>query len=122
MARLYAGSWINANYGVWIGHEEDNRAWDYLSETRNDLEAIPEIETLEKAVSEAWKAIYIAEGSDWNWWYGDEHTTETQSDFDELFRLNLMKVYKEIGKEVPQHHLLYPGNKRRQEHISNASQ
>ncbi len=43
----------------------------------------------------------IAEGSDWNWWYGDEHTTETQEEFDELFRLNLMQVYKEIGREIP---------------------
>lgn len=102
LGKLYAGSWINANYGIWIGHEEDNRAWDYLSDTRNDLELFQKLNP-EKDVSEAWKAIYIAEGSDWNWWYGDEHTTETQRDFDELFRLNLIKVYKEMGKEVPQH-------------------
>src|SRR3989304_417526 len=101
LGKLYAGSWINANYGIWIGHEEDNRAWDYLSDTRNDLELFQKLNP-EKDVSEAWKAIYIAEGSDWNWWYGDEHTTETQRDFDELFRLNLIKVYKEMGKEVPQ--------------------
>ncbi|MCK7502794.1 MAG: hypothetical protein MZV70_01000 [Desulfobacterales bacterium] len=37
--RLHAGSWINANFGIWIGHEEDNLAWDYLSMTRDDLAA-----------------------------------------------------------------------------------
>ncbi|OGW43166.1 MAG: hypothetical protein A2Y66_04350, partial [Nitrospirae bacterium RBG_13_41_22] len=100
--RLHAGSWINANYGVWIGHEEDNTAWDYLTETRNDLDIFQKMNP-EKNLAEAWKAIYIAEGSDWNWWYGDEHSTETQKDFDELFRMNLMKVYKEIGKDAPQH-------------------
>ncbi len=100
--RLHAGSWINANYGVWIGHEEDNIAWDYLTETRNDLDIFQKMNP-EKNLAEAWKAIYIAEGSDWNWWYGDEHSTETQKDFDELFRTNLMKVYKEIGKDAPQH-------------------
>jgi alpha-amylase/alpha-mannosidase (GH57 family) len=100
--RLHAGSWINANYGVWIGHEEDNTAWDYLTETRNDLDIFQKMNP-EKKLAEAWKAIYIAEGSDWNWWYGDEHSTETQKDFDELFRMNLMKVYKEIGKDAPQH-------------------
>ena len=100
--RLHAGSWINANYGVWIGHEEDNIAWDYLTETRNDLDIFQKMNP-EKNLAEAWKAIYIAEGSDWNWWYGDEHSTETQKDFDELFRMNLMKVYKEIGKDAPQH-------------------
>jgi alpha-amylase/alpha-mannosidase (GH57 family) len=102
LSRLHAGSWINANYRVWIGHEEDNRAWDYLTETRDDLGVFQKLHP-EKNLSEAWKAIYVAEGSDWNWWYGDEHTTETQQDFDELFRLNLIKAYKEMGKEVPQH-------------------
>jgi alpha-amylase/alpha-mannosidase (GH57 family) len=99
--RLHAGSWINANYSIWIGHEEDNTSWDYLTETRIDLDVFQKSNP-DKNLSEAWKAIYIAEGSDWNWWYGDEHTTETQQDFDELFRMNLMKVYREMGREVPQ--------------------
>lgn len=102
LTRLHAGSWINANYGIWIGHEEDNSAWDYLTETRNDIEVFQKLNP-ERDLSGAWKSIYIAEGSDWNWWYGDEHQTESQKDFDELFRLNLMKVYKEMGKELPQH-------------------
>ncbi len=102
LSRLHAGSWINANYRIWIGHDEGNRAWDYLTETRGDLGVFQKLHP-EKNLSEAWKAIYIAEGSDWNWWYGDEHTTEAQQDFDELFRLNLMKAYKEMGREVPQH-------------------
>lgn len=98
--RLHAGSWINANFSIWIGHEEDNTAWDYLTETRDDLVSF-ENKSPDKSTADAWKSIYAAEGSDWNWWYGDEHTTETQEIFDELFRLNLMKVYKVIGKEVP---------------------
>ncbi|MBF0329821.1 MAG: glycoside hydrolase [Nitrospirae bacterium] len=98
--KLHAGSWINANFGIWLGHEEDNTAWDYLSQARDDLEAFIK-ENPEKDVSEAWKSLYAAEGSDWNWWYGDEHSTETQTDFDELFRFNLMKIYKSIGKDVP---------------------
>ena len=102
LKRLHAGSWINANFRVWIGHEEDNRAWDYLTETRDNLEVFQKLNPA-KNLSEAWKAIYIAEGSDWNWWYGDEHTTENHQDFDELFRLNLIKAYKEMKREVPQH-------------------
>ena len=27
---LVPGSWINANFNVWIGAPEDNKAWDYL--------------------------------------------------------------------------------------------
>jgi alpha-amylase/alpha-mannosidase (GH57 family) len=100
--RLHAGSWINANFGIWLGHEEDNLAWDYLAETRKDLEEYKNANP-DKDLAEAWKAIYAAEGSDWNWWYGDEHSTETQEDFDELFRNYLMKVYKIIGKDIPPH-------------------
>lgn len=100
LSRLHAGSWINANYSIWIGHEEDNLAWDYLSDTRDDLAILEKLHP-DKPVAEAWKALYVAEGSDWNWWYGDEHTTETQEEFDELFRLNLMNVYRAMGREIP---------------------
>jgi alpha-amylase/alpha-mannosidase (GH57 family) len=102
LERIHSGSWIYANFAVWIGHEEDNTAWDYLTETRAELQIFQEMNP-ERDLSDAWKALYIAEGSDWNWWYGDDHTTENQKDFDELFRLHLMKVYREIGKEIPAH-------------------
>jgi alpha-amylase/alpha-mannosidase (GH57 family) len=102
LQRLHSGSWINANFGIWIGHEEDNLAWDYLAQTREDLEAFAKANP-DKDITEAWDAIYAAEGSDWNWWYGDEHTTETQEDFDELFRNYLMQVYKVMGKDIPPH-------------------
>ncbi|MBF0506417.1 MAG: glycoside hydrolase [Nitrospirae bacterium] len=100
LSRLHAGSWINANFAIWLGHEEDNLAWDYLSQTRDDLEAFSKANP-DMDLSEAWTAVYAAEGSDWNWWYGDEHTTETQEEFDELFRSYLMKVYKVMGKDIP---------------------
>ncbi len=100
LSKIHAGSWIYANFAVWIGHEEDNTAWDYLTQTRQDLRSFQGMYP-DRNLSDAWKALYISEGSDWNWWYGDEHTTENQKDFDELFRLNLMKIYREIGREVP---------------------
>jgi alpha-amylase/alpha-mannosidase (GH57 family) len=102
LTRLHTGSWIYANFGVWIGHEEDNRAWDYLSETRQELEIFRRTHP-ERDLSEAFRALFIAEGSDWNWWYGDDHETETQKDFDELFRANLMKVYSEMGRDIPEY-------------------
>jgi alpha-amylase/alpha-mannosidase (GH57 family) len=102
LEKLHAGSWIYANFGIWIGHEEDNMAWDYLKGTRDELELFQKMNP-GKDLSDAWKLIYIAEGSDWNWWYGDEHTTDTQEVFDELFRMNLIKVYAQTGREVPPH-------------------
>lgn len=107
--RIHAGSWIYANFGIWIGHEEDNTAWDYLAEARDEL-VLSEQKFPGKNLSGAWRALYIAEGSDWNWWYGDEHITDSQKDFDELFRKNLMTIYREIGKQIPDH-LLIPIHK-----------
>jgi alpha-amylase/alpha-mannosidase (GH57 family) len=100
LEKLHPGSWISGDFHVWIGHEEDNLSWDYLSQTRDDLAAFARANTAAD-LSEAWKALYAAEGSDWNWWYGDEHSSDTAKEFDELFRNYLMKVYQVIGKDVP---------------------
>ncbi len=103
LPRLFAGSWINHNFAVWIGHTEDNSAWDLVKQTRDKLVERqsstnpPNDEVLNKA----WEAIYIAEGSDWCWWYGDDHHTDQFSTFDLLFRRHLTRVWELIGLEPP---------------------
>jgi hypothetical protein len=52
-------------------------------------------------LAKAWEEIYIAEGSDWNWWYGDDHFSENDEEFDLLFRTHLMNVYRLIGGDIP---------------------
>ena len=99
--RLHAGSWINANYRVWIGHEEDNRAWDLLSQTREALVDFAAQDGDQDKIARAWEEIYIAEGSDWCWWYGDDHYSENDEEFDLLFRTHLMNVYRIIGLDIP---------------------
>ena len=99
--RLHAGSWINANYRVWIGHEEDNRAWDLLGKTRQALTDYAAGVGDPEKLAKAWEEIYIAEGSDWNWWYGDDHFSENDEEFDLLFRTHLMNVYRLIGGDIP---------------------
>jgi hypothetical protein len=93
----FAGSWIAHNFAIWIGHPEDNAGWTLLSMTRDYLEK----EDPGKTNKEAWESIYIAEGSDWFWWYGDEHSSENDEVFDSLFRENLSNVYRFLGKEPP---------------------
>ena len=44
-----------------------------------------------------------AEGSDWFWWYGDDHATDQADLFDRLFRHHLEAVYRANGQPVPQH-------------------
>lgn len=101
LERLHAGSWINADYRIWIGHEEDNQAWDMLSQTRKALvDYSSQNGDLDKT-TRAWEEIFIAEGSDWCWWYGDDHYSENDEEFDLLFRTHLMNVYRIIGLDVP---------------------
>jgi len=99
---VFPGSWINHNFKIWIGHDEDNLAWDYLKIARDKLTEVEKKGHISKnKLKKAWEHIYIAEGSDWCWWYGDEHSTENDPDFDHLFRKNLMNVYRLIDEEVP---------------------
>ncbi len=95
------GSWINANFEVWIGPPEDNRAWEYLSAARNFYQ-----EAAAGAAEEdrrlAWEEILIAEGSDWNWWYGPHHHSANDREFDELYRKHLSNVYHLLGATPPE--------------------
>ncbi len=102
---LHAGSWISADFSTWIGEEEENRAWDYLAETRAFLqkyitgsrqESVDE-EQLEAAL----EAMMIAEGSDWFWWYGADQTSSDDRAFDEQYRSTLKQVYSALGEEPP---------------------
>jgi hypothetical protein len=97
---LVPGSWINANFNVWIGAPEDNKAWDYLYHARNFFEQAAPIAT-EKQRKLAFDEIMIAEGSDWNWWYGPEHHSANDRDFDELYRKHLSNVYQALGGTPP---------------------
>ena len=103
LPRLWSGSWINRNFGVWVGHQEDNLAWDYLARTRKMLAHFEQRQPgkYEEEVQKAKEEIYVAEGSDWNWWYGDEYRSGNSSAFDSLYRKHLMNVYTFLGEKVP---------------------
>jgi hypothetical protein len=49
----------------------------------------------------AFEEILIAEGSDWNWWYGPEHHSANDREFDELYRKHLSNVYQALGARPP---------------------
>jgi alpha-amylase/alpha-mannosidase (GH57 family) len=74
---IHAGSWINANFGIWIGHRDDITAWKMLSRARTEVEFHKQSLKAE-ILQEVMREIYIAEGSDWFWWYGPEHMHRTK--------------------------------------------
>jgi alpha-amylase/alpha-mannosidase (GH57 family) len=97
---LVPGSWINANFDVWIGAPEDNRAWDYLHHAR-EFYAQNAARASQAQRKLAFEEILIAEGSDWNWWYGPEHHSANDRDFDELYRKHLSNIYQALGAAPP---------------------
>lgn len=99
---LHSGSWINGNYQIWIGHPDENRAWELLKMTRDDMhEWLQEGGRDPDVVARALETLMVAQGSDWFWWYGDDFQTVHDSDFDRLFRENLKSVYAIIGESAP---------------------
>ena len=104
---LHAGSWIDGTFSIWIGEGEENRAWEFLIQTRKDLEfsGLPQPNPsasepadqggLDWLIWKAYDEIYAAEGSDWFWWYGVDMTTPANDDtpFDRGFRSHLTGMY-----------------------------
>ncbi len=103
LPRLLAGSWINHNFRIWIGHQEDNAAWDLLSVARKTLAEYqknnPQADG--QRLARAWRHLHAAEGSDWCWWYGDDHISAFNREFDELYRNHLRFVYTTLELPPP---------------------
>ncbi|RYD83608.1 MAG: alpha-amlyase [Verrucomicrobiaceae bacterium] len=99
---LHTGSWISSNFDIWIGEEEENRAWDLLGDTRQFLQQ--QIDSGKLSTEQrcaALREIYAAEGSDWFWWYGPDFSTENDDLFDQLFRQHLKNVFNICGQLPP---------------------
>jgi alpha-amylase/alpha-mannosidase (GH57 family) len=99
---IFPGSWIDANFYIWIGHADDQRAWSQLAEARAALDEAEASRSVDAAtLAEAREEIAIAEGSDWFWWYGDDHSSAHDRDFDNLFRAHLRNAYRRLQIPVP---------------------
>jgi alpha-amylase/alpha-mannosidase (GH57 family) len=103
LPELFPGAWFSANYDTWIGEQEEADAWDLLGKVRKDLE---QHETLSpdatpEQLAEAYDFMYLAEGSDWFWWYGTDQDSGNDNYFDEGYRALLKGVYTALGVEYP---------------------
>ena len=80
---------------------DDQRAWRQLREARETFDRVQgEVAPAER--ERAFQEMLIAEGSDWCWWYGDDHSSEHDLDFDDLFRRHLRNVYQMLGQPIPE--------------------
>jgi alpha-amylase/alpha-mannosidase (GH57 family) len=103
---IFPASWIYANFDIWIGHSEDVTAWNLLRDARDFYER-----TMKKAetgsgptpaqAALAFDALLAAEGSDWCWWFGADHSSSDDAEFDAFFRKLLSEVYRSLGAKAP---------------------
>ena len=102
--RLFAGSWIGHNFETWIGEPAQNCAWEQLEQTRGALVAwqAQHPDADKELLERAWTEIYIAEGSDWFWWYSSRNRAAEEALFDRSFRRHLANVYYLTGQATPE--------------------
>ena len=102
ISKIHPGSWINKDFHFWLGDPVKNLAWQYLNNVRDDLKhKITDTEDL--TTQKALRELYIAEGSDWFWWYGEPNNSGQDNVFDFLFREHLKNTYKILGFEYPKY-------------------
>jgi alpha-amylase/alpha-mannosidase (GH57 family) len=106
---IFPASWINANFDVWIGHSEDVAAWELLWDARQAYARAAEAckqqrgdAPTETGLKQAYASLLAAEGSDWCWWFGPEHSTANDAEFDALYRKHLTGVYLALGQVAPE--------------------
>jgi len=97
---LHSGSWIDANYRVWIGEETHRRAWHALERTRRFAQE--QWGSLRDMPASVRRPLMAAEGSDWFWWYSSRNSSPEDRVFDELFRANLEVIWWFAGAEPPE--------------------
>lgn len=97
---LHTGSWIGADFRIWIGDEADRAAWTLLRAVRDTCDTSIHVSNVSpnRDVS---LALFRAEASDWFWWYGPEFSTPFAGEFDELFRAHLRMACLAAGVPVP---------------------
>ena len=104
LKNIHSGSWINRDFKLWIGEPTKNQAWEYLHKTRSDLIDFQKSDNYSvDKIKTAWEEIYISEGSDWFWWYGEPNDSGQDEVWDSLFRSHLKNVYKILDKPHPQY-------------------
>ncbi|MBN1946138.1 MAG: hypothetical protein JW797_10705 [Bradymonadales bacterium] len=102
---LHSGSWISANFRIWIGQREKNLAWEQLRRARKlfaDRSGGGRETDRSPPEREAYRYLLRAEGSDWMWWYGDDFVAVDKPLFDRIFRENLAAVYHRLGTSPPE--------------------
>ncbi len=102
LPNIVAGSWVHGTLRTWIGNQDKNRAWDMLVDAKLCVDRELSRGNLNHDQIQAVQyKLAVCEGSDWFWWFGDDNPMQTSLEFDRLFRLQLMSLYKLLEQPSP---------------------
>jgi alpha-amylase/alpha-mannosidase (GH57 family) len=100
LPQVMAGSWVHGTLATWMGDLAKNRAWDLLCEAKAAYDrVVPGMSDEQRAA--AGRQLALCESSDWFWWFGDYNPAEAVSQFDQLYRRQLVVLYRRLGLPPP---------------------
>jgi len=100
---VVAGSWVHGTLATWMGDPAKNRAWDLLCEAKLAFDRVMAAGTLDAAQrTAAERQLALCESSDWFWWFGDYNPAEAVSQFDSLYRRQLVVLYRLLALPPPE--------------------
>jgi alpha-amylase/alpha-mannosidase (GH57 family) len=100
---VVAGSWVHGTLATWMGDPAKNRAWDLLCDAKiafDGVVATGALDAAQRAAAE--RQLALCESSDWFWWFGDYNPADAVSQFDSLYRRQLVVLYRMLGLPAPE--------------------
>lgn len=102
LSLVRAGSWLHGTLATWMGDAKKNRAWDLLCEAKLAADRVLQTGALDRQRRAAVeRQLALCESSDWFSWFGDYNPADAVSQFDGLFRRQLMALYRLLDLDSP---------------------
>jgi len=101
LSRVLAGSWVNGTLATWMGDAAKNRAWDLLCDAKEAYDRVMQNMTDAALRAQAGRQLALCESSDWFWWFGDYNPADAVAQFDQLFRRQLVTLYRRLNLTPP---------------------
>lgn len=101
--KITSGSWSNKSFKLWIDEPVKDLAWTYLKRVRQDFSEFVKREPLNPNIELARKELFICEGSDWFWWYGEPNDSGRDNIFDFIYRTRLKNIYRYLDLDTPKY-------------------
>jgi len=92
MPKLFAGSWINHNFAIWIGHEEDNTPGTHYIAPQHLRQRASGEHTDPNRIRQAGRDLQSPREVIGFGWFGDDHSS-AQDDVFDTCSASICKMY-----------------------------